>query len=504
MSVSDTESFRRELMRRKQELRRPEATTKAQVLAIVEKEWFDSLKRWVEGKDKNAPGQIPNHLLCKSGKLDVKKRYGTDFVVVSEAIYDKLVGFFRGGPKITRPYVLSPGTESACFILEPLTVSIQYRERTLKKVVDGSWKVGVIKAQLCHSLRLSRSKSRVLKESGEEIPENAEIKSVGSLTWVLEVDEKDGRLERRFQVYEEVTRHGIIASSVDVSALSVCVQCLAKMPPFVDLIMSSGFEELLGSKGLCLKAFRSLLNGLMEDGSGPISVNGLLRALETKLTWDMAISRNDPCDVLTFMLEAFTDDTAKARAGSPILDIFAATLHGNYECGVCQGFQDMTSRTLSINLPIPKMASGKPSLMDCIAAFSIPEFADDSKMKCKACKQQMNPMRTMAIDSVSDILVFQIKKWIGSGAFQQFVDADVEYPVEMDVASFCSRSSGIYRLIASVFMTGTSEKPHYSCACLDQESDQWLYFDDEKVLSVDPSGAHNRDAYLLFYQKLSE
>ena len=505
MSSGESESLRRELMRRKAELRRPEATIKAQVLALVEKEWFDRLRRWIEGKEKEEPGQIPNGLLCKSGKLDVGKRYGVDFMVVSERVYDRLAGFFHGGPKITRPYVLSPGTGSACFILEPLTVAIQYNERTLKKVVDGGWKVGVIKAQLCHSLKLSRAKSRIVSKEGVDVQDGVEIANVGSLSWVLEVDHRDGRLEQRFQVYEDVERHGIIGSSSDISSLSVCVQCLARIPPFVELVMSTGFEELMGSKGLCLKAFRSLISGLLEDGNGPISLNGLLRAFETKLLWDMAMSRNDPCDVLSFMLEAFTDDTARARAGSPLLDIFAAVVHGVYECSNCHDFQDGTSRTLSITLPIPKMMQGKPSLVDCIAAFSIPEATDDAaKMKCKKCRKQVSPMRIMAIDSVGEIVVFQINKWVGVGAFAHFVDTDVEYPVEMDVASFCSRSSGIYRLICAIFMSGTMEKPHYSCACLDQETDQWLYFDDEKVLAVDPSGAHNRDAYLLFYQKTGE
>ena len=43
--------------------------------------------------------------------------------------------------------------------------------------------------------------------------------------------------------------------------------------------------------------------------------------------------------------------------------------------------------------------------------------------------------------------------------------------------------------------------PHYTCACLDQEEDQWLLFDDEKVLAIEPPAVHRNDAIMLMYQK---
>lgn len=40
-----------------------------------------------------------------------------------------------------------------------------------------------------------------------------------------------------------------------------------------------------------------------------------------------------------------------------------------------------------------------------------------------------------------------------------------------------------------------------SCACLDRESGEWLFFHEGQAFVVDPSGAHHADAYVLIYQR---
>lgn len=500
--MNETERFRQEIRKKKNELGRPDASTKAQYLALVERNWLKNFFNWMNSTDAESPGPIPNSVLCKDGKLDPSKRYGHDFGVVGDKCYDRIADFFKGGPKIVRPYVIAPGTEMAVFILEPITLTITYLDKIFRKVVDGSWTVGSIKTQLCQSQKINKTKYHFVTDSGKPVRDEMSIIKTDTLSWILEPIEKGAHIVKEVPVLDSTRGHGIIPMSPPMSYLAVCLQCLARIRPLTDLILSDAFDETPSGKGICTKAFVSVVRSLLEEGTGAVSATGFLRAFQTRTLWN-GVDCATPPKFLRFMLETFTSESARTKGGFPIVDIFSGLFSGSFECPHCNNFDDIKSRFPFIDLSIPEMlSSGGLMLTDCIAAFSMPEkLGENGRMRCRVCKKNMRPFRTLTVNSVGDVLIFHIDRWSGSDAFATYNTVSIEYPDEIDVASFCASSSGIYSLVGVIFMSGKPEIPHYTCACLDQEEDQWLLCDDEKVIAIEPSGVHRSDVIMLMYQK---
>ena len=526
--MSDDEqisTLKRELRERKSELQRPEATSKAQYVALVEKGWFKLLVVWMNSKHGEFPGPITNHILCKNGKLDPTKRFKRDFAAISVSIYDRLADFFQGGPKIVRPYVLAPGTDAPVFIMEPITLSINVDGRVMKKVVDPHWKVGSVRNQLCATLKLSKNKSRFIVGRSEEVAgdtwEIGESVDQDEPSLTLQIDpEARGQEYTRFKTFENAPLK-VITTTEKTSAFLPCVECLLNVRPLTDFVLAQGFENQInienkrGSRGVIAKAFLALARERVANSSETqnISANALKDAIIDKYPDLLDYGRFDADETLAALLDGLIEDTNRAPAnpgssqiiseGSPIADIFLGTLRGSLECPLCNQFEEIKERFLFLSLPVPEFENNKEAnLLDCIAHFSITEkIPDGSRVKCPYCKKLAQSFKTLAVDICPEILIISFKRPERFLSLSSSSNNPVSYPDEIDVASFASSSSGIYKLVCVLFQQGTYDDDKYSCAVLNQEINKWTYISKNKALFVDITGAHNGDAKILFYQK---
>ena len=478
--------LKHELRARKEELQRPEPRQKSQYVALVERNWYKAMVQWMNIKHFDSPGPIPNQILCRDGKLDPSKRYGRDFAVVSVPIFDRLVSFFKGGPKIVRPYAIVPGTEKPQFIMEPITLSIIVDNKTLRKVVDPKWKIGPIRAQLCSSLKISRGKSRLkLKDKDEVVDDNLcvdEAITPESSVLVFEIDPEGRGLEyTRFKTFEDSPVQ-IFSTPDKASAFLVCVECLMSITPLIDFVLAEGFEHQIntenkrGSGGAIAHNFLQLAQARNTEPENPANVtidaNQLKISLIEKYPELLEFGRFDPQATLAALLDGLIEDTNRGQDiedGSPIADIFLGTLRGNLECPSCHNFEDIKERFLFLHLNIPdQLKGGEATLQDCIAHFSIGETIPESnRVKCKTCKKLVRAFRIVAVDICPEVLIIPFKRLGGIGSLTSFITTPVSYPDELDVASFASSSSGIYKLVAVIFHQGLIDDGKYSCACLD-------------------------------------
>lgn len=507
--------FKRDLKKRKEELTRPEATYKSIYLALLEKNWFKEFVVWMNTKNAPSPGPISNHLLYTDGKLDSEKKYGHDFAVVTPKVYDEIFPIFKGGPKIVRPYVLEPGTDKPTFILDPIVLTITYQDKVYRKQTDPHWKIGPIRGTLCQLLKISRRKSRFRSFNDNEIIEDSlDVQTVSehfSNSFILEVDAKEQPVSR-FQFSEPTEAHGLINTAIN-DYINSCIQCLIRVPPLIDFVLAEGFEEQLalenkkGSGGEIARAFRYLSQELLTAGNTQRDPIPLYKAVTSKYNDIIDFDRRDAVEMLFALLDGLFEDTNKSKTNqntSPIADMFFGIQRSHVECSICGYNDEVREHFLFMTVPIPTTGDKKQRILlqDCIAHFSMPQQPDDhTKYNCKKCKKAVPVFKTSAIDMVADVLIIQLQRFNGIASFSTSNEQPVEYPDEIDVASFSSSSQGLYKLIAVIFHQGYLEDGHYTCAALDQKDDQWLYFDDKNVLAVDPSGSHNDDAYVLFYQK---
>ncbi|KAK8890023.1 hypothetical protein M9Y10_034782 [Tritrichomonas musculus] len=515
--------LKHELRARKEELQRPEPRQKSQYVALVERNWYKSMVQWMNTKHGEFPGPIPNQILCKDGKLDPQKRYGRDFAVVSVSIFDRLVSFFKGGPKIVRPYAIIPGTDKPQFIMEPFTLNIIVDNKTLRKVVDPKWKIGPIRAQLCSSLKISRGKSRLrLKDKDEVVDDDlciSEVITPESSILVFDIDPEGRGIEyTRFKTFEDSPIH-IFSTPDKSSAFLVCIECLMNIAPLTDFVLAEGFENQInhdnkrGSGGAIAHQFLKLARARMternNETNATIDANPLKIALVEKYPELLEFGHFDPQATLAALLDGLFEDTNRGQAiedGSPIADIFLGTLRGNLECPLCQNFEDIKERFLFLLLNIPDEIRGQDAtLQDCIAHFSVGEVIPESnRIQCKFCKKLVRAYRTVAVDICPEVLIIPFKRLGGIGSLTSFITTPVSYPDELDIGSFASSSSGIYRLFAVIFHQGLIDDNKYSCACLDQKTGKWTYITKDKALIVDESGAHSGDALILFYQRVKK
>jgi hypothetical protein len=173
----------------------------------------------------------------------------------------------------------------------------------------------------------------------------------------------------------------------------------------------------------------------------------------------------------------------------------SATVITNRECPSCQAVSDASHDALTLDVPVPQIAD-HISLSDCIACFSSPEKTKIGE--CPRCHHGVLPFERRIVESVGDVLVVQMKRWVGAEPFPRFVDQPIEYPHEIDAASFASNSQGMYSLKAVVFWNA---KTRPSVACWDDDLQRWISFLEGTVFAIDPTSLSQEDVYVLGYQR---
>lgn len=519
-----TPELKQKLLSEKHELTRPEATTKAQYLAFIDKSWLKSYFLWLNGKTEITPGPIPNHLLCFEGKFDTSKEYGIDFLAIPVKNFDELLSIFHGGPKIVRPYVIHPGSGNPCFIYEPIQIECDVEGHIYKKVVDERWLVSHIKKALCTSLNLSKSKCQFLThdcrlDDGQTklkfIDQNCDIgtaicQNPGPLrlylmpgAHILSSHVTGQRYENMILLKDGEAR-GLINDDA-TSFVNASLQALFHLKPLSSMILSQDFEKMIStSKGLVCRAMKYLFNELSQKNSTPANKQPLLSAIRIEKSMDAIFFIE--CLVNTLISET---NLGKNHAISPLSDIFVGHLSGAIECEECHNFSIVHSTYTVLGLPIPKpgygdsktLIDGVVPLDECIAKFSLPTKIPTVEAKpCSNCHKSSKQYRTLAIETAPNVLLIALKRFSSAFAFTIKNDTPVGYPDQINIASFVGKGSGIYSLVSVIYHEGDIEDGIFTTTSK-EDNGHWFYYVDEKVYDIGENPPHKNDAVLLCYIK---
>ena len=102
----------------------------------------------------------------------------------------------------------------------------------------------------------------------------------------------------------------------------------------------------------------------------------------------------------------------------------------------------------------------------------------------------------------NEALIIHFKRFSGEGLFASKIDTLVDYPDVLEVSTFAKNDRGRFKLIGAVFHSGGLGGGHYTAAAVDPASNEWYNFNDSISRRIDKSEAHNRGAYMLFYQRI--
>ena len=125
---------------------------------LLDPDWFHSLLNWLTKKSNVPPGSINNDPLKTRISQKEKLILDTDYFIVENNVYDLLVQYFLGGPRLQRPLVSSPFTNEPFVILNPIKFTINYNSFQHQKTVDPSWTMNTVKEVFCHKFNLDPSR----------------------------------------------------------------------------------------------------------------------------------------------------------------------------------------------------------------------------------------------------------------------------------------------------------------------------------------------------------
>ncbi|OHT11306.1 hypothetical protein TRFO_19286 [Tritrichomonas foetus] len=312
---------------------------------------------------------------------------------------------------------------------------------------------------------------------------------------------------------------------------NAAVQCLTRVQPLTDFILSSKFESAINprnpksSKGKIACAYREYLELMCRSGSGARDPSNLRKAIVSKFKRFANFSQHDSQELLGSLLDGLHEDLNQSAAAkgndppieipkepdswdvhisrnsSPIVDLFHGKLYSSISCPECGRVESVHDPFMFLELEIPRKFSAV-KLNDCLKSFSQCDVLDaDNKWKCEGCKNMVCATKEMGIDQCAEILIIHLKRFSGEGYFASKIDTNVDYPDTLDTNVFTRKKSGVYRLIGAVFHSGGLGGGHYTAAAIDPSSGKWYNFNDSMASPIDSTSAHSGRAYILFYQR---
>jgi hypothetical protein len=148
------------------------------------------------------------------------------------------------------------------------------------------------------------------------------------------------------------------------------------------------------------------------------------------------------------------------------------------------------------------------TLNQCLAFMSEPEILDDENMWfCNDCRTHVRAKKELAIWSVPQILIIQLKRFGRQSYGQAKIDLDVAFPNDLDMTPYVvgpqKQGGSLYRLYAVSEHSGGLSGGHYTAHAIVRSSSgksEWYSFCDNVTAPAKSSDAHSGQAYLLFYE----
>ena len=192
-----------------------------------------------------------------------------------------------------------------------------------------------------------------------------------------------------------------------------------------------------------------------------------------------------------------------SRNSSPIVDIFHGILYSSIKCPSCGHVEKVRDPFVFLSIAIPRKFS-TVKLESCLNKFSQQETLDaKNKWRCSKCKKMVRATKEMGVEKCGgNILIIHLKRFSGEGSYASKIETPIEYPDFLNAESFTKDDKGRFKFIGAVFHIGGLGGGHYTAAALDPLSNEWYSFNDSTAKKIEKRSAHNKGAYILFYQRV--
>ena len=241
----------------------------------------------------------------------------------------------------------------------------------------------------------------------------------------------------------------------------------------------------------------SLNLSLVKKRSSPVDPSNFLRAFQNEMSKQRGRPFNintqqDVPEMLEFLIEELKGDSVVAD------QIISASVVSTTTCNTCFNFSSNEEKLNIISLPLCD------SFLSSFNKFFEPELLKgDNKWFCNICNSLVDSIRDYKFVNCGSILVFQLKRYGGSGKsitkdsrLVKCPSDTLAVPISTDNDITISRK---FKLTATINHSGTLNAGHYWAFIKETGSNCWLKCNDTTVTKASLKELSNNTSYIFIY-----
>ena len=200
---------------------------------------------------------------------------------------------------------------------------------------------------------------------------------------------------------------------------------------------------------------------------------------------------------------------------SPLSNMFWGQFYNRVHCHHCGNkstiFETFHYLTIQAVIEGEENVENDIDLMKLFEHFLVEKkFDEENKYQCETCKMKVDNATTRtSLWKLPKYLIIQLKRYYNKADSKQIHKShrNIEYPLHFDPMFLIDKKKRstmtkkyTYNLHSGVFHMGSIHMGHYNCYSWNQDTLQWLGFDDERKVELDGPILKHNNIYQLVYE----
>ena len=488
-------------------------------ICLIDSGWFLKFQLWATSGGSH-PGTITNESLKEKIDSGQFVKEGSDYEYCDTNVFDALVNVFTGGPKIQRPYMVSPITGKGRVVISPIKFDVNIDGAVTKRTADPDWNLlefisNVMKKEKYDvsqvGIRVGENKlsnDSTMKEIKEtfgvelivDLPLQTQIgKKITSSPTSLKAASRSFNRANNFSMGSAASLPPRDFQSSITSMFNSFMYAFATTPKISQIVQGIQRENL-GDDSLMAAFF----DYIQEVNKFP---NNLIQPQEfhsifTRLRPELGSIRN--FDSAATISAIVTNLAQQAPDQDEFSQIMCSKVTIEQKCTKC-GYTEKNDIYLPcFKLEVQSKLFKKPTLQDCISAFlQLRKIGHGKKDTCKKCKKKINLREQIKVQQLPDVLILTIARFVREGESMRKKSNEINYSHEISLEEITGLKKDKYELRAVVSHAGNSINQKSKVIIRDkQDKNKWLLFGELSAKIINSNSAIlPGSAVFLIYQR---
>jgi len=303
--------------------------------------------------------------------------------------------------------------------------------------------------------------------------------------------------------------------------LNSALQCLFSTKSISSYFVNCFEAELLNwrnSDNLLTLQFAELMREVKSASHKSFSPRQFLHKLQVSCPFFRGFLQQDSQEFLKILLDKLHETTQysfkRDLKESIVSETFKFQVESSVHCSKCGKASSKLEDYYEIPLMIPSkkqsskkrllkklFSSSELNLYDCLLHFCLPEELSD-KYFCEFCQAKTKSQKETKVLTHPNVLVLFLKRFRYNKVSSK-ISTPVQLPLELNLEEFLKEKTPcFYSLKSFVSHSGGVRGGHYIAYC--KVGENWFEFNDSKVNKISEEKVLEKEAYIVFYEKVYE